>query len=127
MQDRRPSIDSEAPSSQQPTERWRRIAWSSCVAAVLGLCLVFGFDLVPDSFARWFMRSTRALVLLGPPLGFSSSALPSLLVGAVGVATLLTSLRKAIFARSGSDASLWSAVVVLVWLVFGFLAAVPQV
>ncbi len=105
---------------------WSRVVWRFVTAVILLECLSFGMGLLPDAVAHWLLLRTRVLVLLGPPLGFSSFGMLSFVIGMVGSLAFLVALRKSLGARRRGAVG-WAAASLGLWLVLGLAAAAPLV
>lgn len=107
---------------------WRRSVWWAVAICVLGLSLAFLLFEVPDWIQREFTLSTRILVSLGPPVAFAYSSVPAmLLVGILGDTVVLWACRRALRANSAVVAAFWAFGMVVMWTLFGLIAAAPAV
>jgi len=104
-----------------------RMLWRTGAAIVFLESLTFWLGLLPEDAAHWLLLRTRFLVLLGPPLGFSSATLLSSGIGIVGSVSFLCALRKTLGSSHPIEAIGWGAASVVLWMVFGIVAAAPIV
>jgi hypothetical protein len=105
----------------------RRMLWRFAVTIVLVESLAFWLGLVPDDAAHWLLLRTRILVLLGPPLAFSSAGVLSHGIGIVGSLAFLSILRRGLTVRRRMESVGWVVASLVLWGVFGILAATPLV